>query len=338
MLEFDWPQVFWLLPLPLLVWLALPRAKRDDGALLVPFYDQLASLNAGKASLPRGSLLAFLLLALIWIAVLGAAARPQWVGEPVNLPASGRDLLLAVDISGSMETADMVLGNEHVDRLTVVKVVVGEFVERRQSDRLGLILFGSQAYLQAPLTFDRQAVQTLLLEARLGFAGQKTAIGDAIGLATKRLLQRPENSRVLILLTDGANTAGAVEPLKAAELAARSSVKIYTIGMGADELMVPGILGGSFGARRINPSMDLDENTLRGIAELTGGQYYRARNPRELEQIYQQLDILEPIEQEAETYRPRSALFHWPLAAALCLSALWALAGLWRGRLRSQQV
>lgn len=325
MLQFDWPLVFLVLPVPILVYRLLPPARREEAALRVPFYADLAQLSGShRAGGPRGKGYLVLLL-LIWLSAVTAAAGPQWIGDPVRLPSSGRDLLLAVDISGSMETADMVLDGRQVNRITVIKAVVGEFVQRRKSDRLGLILFGTQAYLQAPLTFDRNTVNTLLQEARLGFAGEKTAIGDAIGLATKRLLERPEHSRVLILLTDGANTAGAIDPLQAAKLASQAKVKIYTIGLGADELVVPGIFGNSFGARRVNPSIDLDEGTLRAIADETGGRYFRARDVQELASIYAELDVLEPAEQEAESFRPTEALFHWPLGLALMLSALAAV-------------
>lgn len=210
---------------------------------------------------------------------------------------------------------------EQFQRITVVKAVVGDFVQRRKSDRLGLILFGTRAYLQSPLSFDRTTVKQLLQEAQVGFAGEKTAIGDAIGMSIKRLRKRPENSRVLILLTDGANTAGQITPLKAAELAAQAKIKIYTVGVGADTMMTPGIFGG-FGARQINPSADLDETTLRAIATNTGGQYFRARSPQELQGIYQLLDTLEPIDQEAEIFRPTQSLFYWPLGFTLLLAGL----------------
>ncbi|MEX1033660.1 MAG: VWA domain-containing protein, partial [Cellvibrionaceae bacterium] len=240
MLQFDWPLVFWLLPLPLLIYWQLPPARREEAALRVPFYRDLESVSGDYRSAGRQPAPLILSLFLLWLLALTAAAGPKWIGDPVRLPSSGRDLLLAVDLSGSMETADMVLNGQPVNRITVIKAVVGDFVKRRESDRLGLILFGTQAYLQAPLTFDRNTVNTLLQEARLGFAGEKTAIGDAIGLATKRLLDRPESHRVVILLTDGANTAGAVDPVQAAELAKEAGVKIYTIGIGADEMVVPG--------------------------------------------------------------------------------------------------
>ncbi|MGH1469911.1 MAG: vWA domain-containing protein [Cellvibrionaceae bacterium] len=332
MLEFSLPHVLIIAPLPLLVYWLIPRAKQENAAMRVPFFDDLQSISQEHKSIHSNNISSLILASCVWLAALMAAAGPQWIGDPIRVPTSGRDLLIAVDISGSMQTADMVLNDNRVDRLTVVKKVVGDFVERRKEDRLGLILFGTQAYLQAPLTFDRKTVNTLLQESRLGFAGEKTAIGDAIGLATKRLLDRPENSRVLILLTDGANTAGEIEPLQAAELAGQSNVKIYTIGIGANELVLPGVFGSNFGARRVNPSMDLDEKTLHTIAESTGGQYFRAENTSDLEKIYNELDILEPQEQESESYRPVNALFYWPLGVAFILSILIALLNLWVNR------
>ena len=325
MITFGLPLLFWLLPLPIIVYFLLPSAKQNHRALLVPFFNQLNKTDTVLKTPHQESLLKLITLGFIWSLVIIACARPQWVGSPINMPASGRDLLLAVDISGSMEIQDMEWQGEPINRLTSVKKVVGEFVERRESDRLGLILFGSRAYLQTPLTFDRKTVNQLLQEAELGFAGEKTAIGDAIGLSVKRLRDRPQDSRVLILLTDGANTSGEIEPLKAAELAALAKVKIYTIGIGADQMVQPGLFGTSFGSRTVNPSRDLDETTLRSIASSTGGQYFRAKSLNDLEKIYTVLDTLEPIEQEQETFRPTKSLFFWPLGSALCLSFLWFL-------------
>lgn len=324
MLEFAWLWVLLALPLPFLAYWLLPRAEQNQAALRVPFFQALREADShGRSGNQSGWMR--LLLAAIWCLLVVATARPQWVGEPVALPAAGRDLMLAVDFSGSMETPDMVVQGEQVPRVTVVKHVVGEFVERRKGDRLGLVVFGTRAYLLAPLTFDRVTVNTLLKETRLGFAGEQTAIGDAIGLAIKRLRERPEGKRVLILLTDGANTAGEVAPRKAAELARQAGVKIYTIGVGAESMEVQGGFFSSF-TRRINPSADLDEETLQYIADQTGGAYFRARNPEDLAQIYALLDELEPVEQDAEVFRPKSALYYWPLGAALLLSFLAALA------------
>lgn len=318
MIQFEWGWVFLALPLPLLVRYVFPPARADrDTALRTPFmddFDDLAQSRTARIS----AWWVWLAAILAWLLLLTAAARPNWVGEPVELPVSGRDLMLAVDLSGSMEARDFELNGRAVDRLTATKAVAGEFIGRRQGDRLGLILFGEQAYLQTPLTFDRQTVQTLLMESAIGLAGKKTAIGDAIGLAVKRLRDNASESRVLILLTDGANTAGEVAPVKAAELAAAIGLKIYTIGVGADEIMVQSLLG----QRRVNPSQDLDEATLRAIADKTGAQYFRARNTEELDRIYQLLDNLEPVETEALSFRPTTSLFFWPLAVALLLTGL----------------
>ena len=318
MLEFDWPWAFAAAPLPLLAML-LPAVRREESALRVPFYNLAASYTVGTGG-GRRSVAQLLLLLLAWCCLLSAASHPHWVGEPITLPEQGRDLMLAVDISGSMGTEDMFASNRAYSRLDIVKTVVGDFVERRRGDRLGLILFGSQAYLQAPLTFDRATVRTLLVETPRGVAGDKTAIGDAIGLGGKRLIDRPESGRVLILLTDGVNNIGEVAPRKAAELASSQSIRIHTIGFGADQLRVPGL----FGSRTVNPSAALAVETLTAIAEQTGGVFRRARNTRELLDIYAELYELEPIDQEAKTYRPRKALFMWPLPAAFLVSVLWA--------------
>jgi len=332
MLTLLWPWLLALLPLPWLTYRFLPRATREETPLHVPFYDQLTDLGMQEETAPGRSRRArLLLLALTWVLLLLAAARPQWVGEPVRLPVSGRDLLLAVDISGSMAQEDMILHGEPLSRIQLVKKVANEFIDQRIGDRIGLLLFGTQAYVQVPLTFDRQTVKSLFNEAQIGFAGKKTSLGDAIGLAVKRLRERPAPSRVLLLLTDGANTAGKVEPLQAAKLAAQAGVTIYTIGVGADEVMIRTF----FGTRRVNPSADLDEETLGKIAELTKGRYFRARSSEELEKIYQLIDKLEPVADATETFRPRKALYHWPLAGALAVSFLLAAtrlipAGPWR--------
>jgi Ca-activated chloride channel family protein len=322
MLNLLWPWALALAPLPFIYrWWRSP-AKTHVRALRAPML-----ANAADGAVASGSggqwfqRLLLLMLSLCWLASLLALARPVWIGEPMALPTNGRDILLAVDISGSMERDDMELRGRQVNRLVAVKSVVGDFVVEREGDRLGLILFGEKAYLQTPLTFDRLTMQTLLNEAQIGFAGNNgTAIGDAIGLAVKRLQARPENHRVVILLTDGANNAGELEPLKAAELARRAKVKIYTIGIGAEIQETWGL----FGKRVNNPSADLDEASLARIAEETGGQFFRARDPQELKSIYAELNRLEPIEQDAETIRPVATLFHWPLAAAFMLSLLMA--------------
>ena len=320
MIHFDWPWAFIFLPLPYLVYKLLPAVPRQqEAALNVPFMTDFESYQT--ESFQTASKTIAILAIIAWVLLVTAASRPQWLGEPIELPVSGRDLMLAVDLSGSMEVEDFKLNGQLVDRLTATKAVATEFINRRKGDRLGLILFGKKAYLQTPLTFDRKTVSTLLNESVIGLAGKETAIGDAIGLAVKRLEDEAVNSRVLILLTDGANTAGEVQPLTAAGLAKQYQLKIYTIGIGADEMIVRSI----FGSRRVNPSADLDEKTLTDIAETTGGRYFRARNTQELDKIYQLLDELEPVEKDSQSFRPTSALFYWPLSLALLLASLIAV-------------
>jgi len=277
----------------------------------------------------HGGVVPTVALWLMWLLLLVAAARPTWIGEPVELPNSGRDLMMAVDISGSMRIEDMQVGDSLVPRVDAVRQVGADFISQRTGDRLGLILFGSNAYIQSPLSFDTATVKRFLSEAQIGFAGEETAIGDAIGLAVKRLKERPADSRVLILLTDGQDTASSVKPLDAAQLASQLGIRIYTIGIGADSLTLPGLFGSSFGRRQVNPSAELDEAGLREIARITGGEYFRARNPQELVNIYQLLDQLEPVEQETTRYRPRQALGYLPLLAALLISFLLALHHCW---------
>ncbi len=322
MLEFTWPWAFLLLPLPLLVYRLMARAPRQDAALYVPFFNMLTRLQSDSENLTSGRILNLICCILIWLLVVLAATRPQWLGEPVQLPSTGRDLMLAVDISGSMEAQDMIVGSRQASRIDVVKAVVGDFVERREGDRLGLILFAAHAYIQAPLTFDRKVVGELLEEADIGIIEESaTAIGDAIGLSVIHLRNRPENSRVLVLLTDGVNNAGEVSPEQAGQLARTENIKIYTIGIGADQITQRTF----FGARTINPSAELDEAVLTRIAESTGGRYFRARDVSDLVEIYEELDRLETIEQDEQTYRPTRVLFHWPLGAAMLISFLLAL-------------
>jgi Ca-activated chloride channel family protein len=316
-LTLAWPWLLLLLPLPWLVrrWMAAaPRAGLQ--ALKVPWFSMMTSDRAGWMKKPVLAAIA----SLAWALLVAAAARPQWVGEIETLPVTGRDLLLAVDISGSMDTQDMVLGNKAVNRLAVVKKVAGEFIQRRRGDRVGLVLFGSRAYLQTPLTFDTETTAILLDESEIGLAGRETAIGDAIGLAVKRLRDDASSERVLILLTDGANTSGEVQPMQATEFAAREGLTIYTVGVGADEMMVQDF----FGSRLVNPSADLDEDTLKAIAERTGGAYFRARDAKALAEIYERLDELEPVESDQEAIRPVDELFFWPLSMAFLV----VLAGL----------
>jgi Ca-activated chloride channel family protein len=321
MIHFAWPWLFLSLPFPWFIRRFTPAVNSaEQAALKVPFLDDFSIAQSQQATQPNKPWALWLAI-FAWCLLVLASMRPQWLGEPIEQGVSGRDLMLAVDLSGSMEERDFIVNNQAVDRLTATKAVATEFIERRIGDRLGLILFGTNAYLQTPLTFDRKTVQILLNEAFITLAGESTAIGDAIGLAVKRLQSQKADSRVLILLTDGANTAGKVSPIKAAELAAQYQLKIYTIGIGADEMTVRSF----FGARKVNPSRDLDEKTLTAIAEKTGGRYFRAKNTQELQKIYQLLDELEPVEKDMQFFRPRTELFFWPLAFALILASLISL-------------
>lgn len=319
----------WLfLPLPWIIRALLSRtAGSQDGLLRTPFYDELRDLAGTRHSKTlRVGIGARITRMLCWFCLVLAGTNPQYIGEPVSMPSTARDLMLAVDISASMdEFHDMRVQGNQVDRLTAVKSVLDEFIGQRTSDRLGLILFGSRAYLQTPLTFDHKTLKQLLTEAQIGIAGPRTAIGDAIGLALKRLKDRPAESKVLILLTDGANTAGEISPIKAAELAAKKGLKIYTVGVGADQMTLPGLFGSQYGQRRINPSADLDEATLKKIAALTNGQYFRAKNTDDLRRIYELLDELEPVDANPEVFRPIRSLFHWPLGFVLLISCLLAV-------------
>ncbi|MGB1142077.1 MAG: VWA domain-containing protein, partial [Halioglobus sp.] len=316
MIEWLWPWVFVLLPLPLLVRRFAPVARSNDPALRAPFFDEWRSLGETSAStVTARRSLPLLLFWLTWLLLLVATARPVWIGEAIELPESGRDLMLAVDISGSMRVEDMLAGQARIRRIDAVKQLGAEFIGRRRGDRLGLILFGSNAYVQSPLSFDTATVERFLRESQIGFAGTETAIGDAIGLAVKRLRERPADSRVLVLLTDGQDTASSVKPLDAARLASDLDIRIYTIGIGASELTLPGLFGSSFGSRQVNPSAELDEQSLTAIAEMTGGTYFRARNPQELANIYRMLDEFEPVQQDTTTYLPRQALGYLPLKA-----------------------
>lgn len=320
MFEFAWAWMFLLAPLPWLARWLLPPADTGEAALKVSFLHELEQHSGRRALIQLPPWRRQIRFVGIWLLLLCAAARPQFLDEPLPVPSSGRDLLIAVDVSGSMAYADMQLEDQDATRLEVVKHLFGDFIEERQGDRVGLILFGSQPYLQSPLTFDRNTVRTWLDEALIGIAGNTTAIGDAIGLAIKQLRLKPADSRVLILITDGANNGGQIPPLIAARLAAEQQIRIYTIGIGAN----PGSTPGQFlGLQR--PALDLDEPTLQAIADTTGGEYFRASNSQQLQSIEAAIDRLEPISLQAFNIRPAQALFAWPLALALCLSLLWTL-------------
>src|SRR5210317_1046928 len=322
-----WPWALILLPLPFLVRKLLPEARGlSEAGLRVPNLRGFETLK-DRSDAEQFLNWRVLVAVLAWCLLVIGAARPERIGDELDVPVSGRNLMLAVDLSGSMDQKDFELGNRRVDRLTATKAVASDFISRREGDRIGLILFGERAYLQVPLTLDRETVKILLMEAFIGLAGEKTAIGDAITLAVKRIHDQDEDAgeQVLVLLTDGANTAGEIDPLKAAELAAQVGLRIYTIGIGAEQMEVASIIGGR---RRVNPSADLDEETLTGIADLTGGRYFRATDTATLQDIYRLVDELEPVEEPEAGFRPVQSLYFWPLSGAFALTAFLCIVSL----------
>lgn len=293
-------------PLPWLCARWWPPAPPHAAALFLPFADQLAPDAA--AATPRAARWRRVLFIVVWALLLLAAARPQWLGEPQPVAATGRRLLLAIDTSGSMAAQDMA---GRMSRLQVVKAVAGDFIRRRHGDQIGLIMFGTRPYLQAPLSTDLDTIGQFLDEATIGMAGPATALGDAVGLALKQLQAERSSDgatadaprdTVLVLLTDGSSNAGDMPPLPAARLAAAQHLRIYTIGVGSGE------------------DSDLDEDTLQAMARDTGGAYFRAADAQALQQAYALMDQLEPAAAPDRWVRPSDEWFVWPLALALLLS------------------
>lgn len=339
MLEFAWPLCLLAAPLPWIFRALLPESAELRGARLRVPSHFLAGNASAVDQRPRRNWMNI----VVWSLLVVAAMRPQWVGAPVETQVQGRDLLLAVDLSRSMGERDFNMNGQPVSRLALVKAVASDFIGRRDGDRVGLILFGAQAYLQTPLTFDRATVAAMLDEAQIGLAGNETAIGDAMGLAVKRL-RESSAEKVLVLLTDGANTAGRLEPPEATALARAVEMRVHTIGLGSETseaATLPGTAGGDRNdqfrrsvEQRTSLSMalnnwvkNLNEGVLRQIATATGGQYFRATNRESLEKIYAALDTIEPAKIDVRRHRPTDELFRWPLLVALVLSVLYALRG-----------
>ena len=330
MLVLDWWWALLLLPLPLLASRLLVASANTQLALAVPIlsrqpYEERA-ISQSSSRMQR------LYLWVFWSCLILAACRPFWLGDPISRTVSGRDLMLAVDISGSMSETDMTIGSKPASRIDVLKLVVGQFIERRHGDRIGLILFGTNAYTYVPLTFDLDALGDLLADISTGLAGRHTAIGDALGLAVKSMRKQESRHKVLILVTDGSNTAGFENPIVAAQAAARQGLTIHTIGIGTDAEA----LALNYGAQNIPTGLALNERLLANLAEVSGGQYFRATNLAALEQIYFELDKLEPVDYEYQSHRPRDELYLLPLSAGLLLMLLHLLVRLWQSRTSSQ--
>lgn len=321
------PYAWICLLLPFLIWYLLPAAKGLHGdALRVPFLKDLAKINlksgsiwggltSGRETLRSGSWLA---MYLIFALLTAALARPQWVGEPLRLKNYSRDILLVMDISTSMLEPDFAVNGRPVDRLTAVKKVASDFIDQRSNDRIGLVLFGSRAYLQAPITFDKASVKEILRSMEAGMAGNSTAIGDALGLSLKSLKDTPDPDRkMIILLTDGENNDGSVTLPQAIKLAKDQGVKVYTIGVGSDQSLMQSI----FGYRMLGRSA-LDEASLQQIADETEGTYFRAGDIASLAKVYAAIDELEPSLNDDTYVREVKELYWFLLLAAVLLASL----------------
>ncbi len=307
MLSLAYPLLLLLLPLPWLLRRWFPPYRETRSALRVPFLDRLADASGQTPS--RGSALLSghrgqqLLLLIVWSLLLLASARPQWLEEPLVEERSLRDMLLLVDLSASMQATDFTDDTgQSIDRLAAVKQVLDEFLQQRQGDRIGLVFFGSAAFVQAPFSDDTETLQELLDEARVGMAGPRTVIGDALGLALNLFETGEIEERVVILLTDGNDTGSVIPPEQAAKIAADQGVVVHVVGVGSTT---------------VQGEQPLDERTLRAIAEVSEGQYFKAEDRQGLEAVYQTLDGLTPKKVESRSYRPRHELYHWPLALVL---------------------
>lgn len=324
MLTFANSWVFLLLPLPVLIRWLLPAWSQARPAVRMPGFHHLAEHLGLKpeigATVRRRSKLQALLFVLIWVLAVAALARPQWLEPPVVREMPTRDLLLAVDLSGSMEAEDFTAPNSGmVGRLTAVKQVLDDFLKRRKGDRVGLLIFGNAAFVQAPFTQDLNVVRQLLQETAPRMAGPKTAFGDAIGLGITLFERSKLEQRVMIVLTDGNDTGSDVPPAEAAAIAAHKDIVIHTVAIGD-----PSSLG----------EEALDEEALKAVAAKTGGNYYFAQDRASLEEVYETLDQLETRKVETVTYRPRRDLFHWPLGIGLIMALVYHLLMAWRSSRR----
>jgi len=302
------PWALLLLPLPLLM-RRLPPYREAQNAVRVPFFERL--LEASEARRERGAMIPArrqsqrILVVLMWLALVLGVAKPQWVGDPIEQQKAGRDLMIAVDLSGSMDTQDFDnQDGEQVDRLTAVKTVLTRLASERPGDRLGLIVFGNQAFLQSPFTEDHKTWATLLEETRIRMAGPSTALGDAVGLAIKLFVDADTENRVLLVLTDGNDTGSMVPPVDAARVAASEDIRIYPIAVGD-----PSAVG----------EEAIDKDTLLRMAEVTGGQAFEALDREQLDQIFRLLDTLEPSVFDSVTFRPRVDLYWLPLTVLVFL-------------------
>ncbi|MDF1756807.1 MAG: VWA domain-containing protein [Legionellaceae bacterium] len=301
--------------IPLIIWFLIPKApNKFSSALRVPFFQDILQLVEGeKSNISKHKY--FMVLFFSWIFLIIALSGPRFVGEPRALSNESYNIMLALDISPSMGINDMKMNGRAVTRLAAVKKAAHQFVLDRSGDKIGLILFGEQAYLFTPLTFDRQNVIQRLDDASVGLAGKSTSTGDALGLAIKRLQNVPARGRMIVLLTDGASNSGIIPPIRAAELAKNDGIKIYTIGLNSE--VDPSSFSGMF--LSASSGADLDEDTLKSVAKMTGGQYFRATNQQSLQNIYHSIDSIEKTSQEQQTIRPQREFYPWFLSLGFLL-------------------
>lgn len=314
-LQYPWVLLLILLPY-VFYYIVKPFYGTNMSGILVPFYDHVKSnIKHKQISLKGFDWWWF----LVWIFIVIAIARPVIFSNPIVSYVNSRDIILALDTSDSMSLKDMKIGSSFATRLQVVKKTAKDFVISRTNDRIGLILFGSYAYLQTPITMDKDTLKYMIDDASIGIAGQLTSIGDTIGLAVKKLRSSESKSKVLILLTDGVSNHDSIAPLKAAEIAKEYNIKIYTIGLGSDSYMIS---NGFLGSTEINPSKDLDETTLKKISEMTGGVFFRTKNTNNLKDVYEEINKMEPTEVAGEIIKPYTDLFYIPLCISFIISIM----------------
>ncbi len=306
MITISYPWMLAALPLPWLVWRFFPPYKTQSSAVRIPFFSRLVDAagvrpRAGATVIKKNTFQVVVALA-VWGLLLIAAAKPVYVGDPIEKDFAARDVMLAVDISGSMETADLVTGEgKTMQRLAAVKEVLNQFIADREDDRIGLIVFGSRAYVQVPFTQDLSAAKALLNSIRPGMAGPQTALGDAVGLAISTFERSDVAQRMLIILTDGSDTASKMTPLNAAAIAAQNDVRIFTIGIGNPDAQ---------GEERV------DFNVLDEMAKRASGRFFTPDDQESLLQVYKEIDLAVPRKTKTLSYRPEQSLLHWPAGIA----------------------
>ena len=313
-MEFLWPFSIFALLLPFFIRYIMRPIPQKNGeqALCVPFFK--AFQNKSKTFIYSRSNLAVFLFVTGFVCLVIAAMRPVTYKQAINLPVTGRQLMLVLDVSGSMEQRDFIWNNRQTTRLNAVQNIAYDFIENRTGDAVGLTIFGQEAYLYAPLTLDTKTVAQMLKEIGVGIAGERTAIGDALLVALKQMKDIPSDKKVIILLSDGFANAG-IHPEEAIEIAKQRNVKIHTIGMGSDKQLINDF----FFPHEINPSADLDEALLKKIAQETNGTYFRVKTSEDLKKVYDALDKIEPTEINGPVIRPQEELFWVPLFLSMIL-------------------